>query len=271
MPTEVQKELLEEDVKRARKQFLVKISKPCPLSMEELREWLAEVLGWVPKVEDQPSTFLVDCGTENNREIVLACNGTEIRGIPLVVNSLRRGFTYPEAAQWLMARLQTQEEVEATVYGNTGDAMVWEVRPKEISESSQPKSGGGPTNVHFSTPTTSNTRPPTPPRPRSSKGKGGRGKGFSNYLNQTSYTTSSNNNNNNGKGQWGKSQGKGASGRGSGSYAGGKMVVARAIGPWHTGSPRILIGTRTVGIVGLTKGRFITTIKLANFTNDCSG
>lgn len=86
-------------------------------------------------------------------------------------------MTYPEAAKWVMDRLQTEEEISAAVYGNHQNVEIWEIKPITPAEASTPKSPTiKPTpTVSFSAVSTELERPKTPPRSRSPTQRGSKG------------------------------------------------------------------------------------------------
>ena len=119
--------------------------------------WVAQITGKVPRVEDTKTEFLVEVGGEEEREIVLTCDGLEVRGSQLHISLANRKMGYEEAYKWVMGRLQVREEMDSSI-SSLGE-NIWSVvqtkdpgapSPTQGREESRKSWGSGPGSVRSS-------------------------------------------------------------------------------------------------------------------------
>ena len=115
LPRKEQEDLLNEDAKRNQKRFWVRVKKPCPLDQEDLVVWMAQITRKEPRVEDTKTEILVEVGGEEERELVLMCNGLDIGGPTLHVSLASRKMGYEEAYKWVLGRLQVREDMDSSI------------------------------------------------------------------------------------------------------------------------------------------------------------
>ena len=180
-----------EELRRTQGQFWVRMSKN-GLSLMEVTGWLQGFLGFPPAIEDGGAHFLVDCGSEEQREIVLSLNGVDVRGQPLVISLYRRPTAYQEVAKWIEEKLRIREEIFPT--------------PRTPTTQYKGKTSNQ-AHVHevIATPTSTNQPKPSPPRTSSPKPKPEA------TSEDTREDRDQSNNRNRGRSPW---RGKGGKGRG---------------------------------------------------------
>ena len=221
LPSKQQEKILQEQSKRAQKQHWVNLHKPNPFTLQEVLDFVARLLEKPARVEENSVGFLIDCRNLKGQEMLLACDGLEVNGMRLQFVVTRRKLSYPEMFQWLLERLQTREEIEASILQTQNlwqnlDAIeskkVEEKAPKTLTTSDKP---GKPSSRPNTPP---KTGPSTPVRGRSPSGgwrdssKGGwYGKG----------------NKSGGKGEFYRQD------QGKSNAKGGKGPRERSTGPWN--------------------------------------
>ena len=182
LPLKNQEEMSKEIMRRNRDRYWVRIPKPSPLSTEELKGWISTVGRPDPKVEENSQEILLDCTSDEARDVLLACHESLLAGGKLYVYQHTARMSYSEMCTWLLDRLRIVEEFRGlandpaprpyeswTVVGENRSGPAKEVSSSDRASSSsslapkapQTRNGDG-----------SGDRNATPPR--NNYGKGGR-------------------------------------------------------------------------------------------------
>ena len=111
LPADYHEMARHEEIRRTQGQYWVRISKTGHFNIMEITAWLQEFLGYPPPVEDGEVVFLVECGSEDNQEIILSLNGVEARGYPLAISLHRKSMGYRQVAHWIEEKLRIREEI----------------------------------------------------------------------------------------------------------------------------------------------------------------
>ena len=113
-------------------------------------EWMRQVIGKQPKIDDLKASFEFECGSRESRESVIACDGEEVRGSKLHISTATHKMSCEEMSDWLVEKLRHREEIETdrefwnipqqTRYKGAGSA---DIKPVSFSEPSYSSGGKG--------------------------------------------------------------------------------------------------------------------------------
>ena len=100
LPKSLCNRLREEYARETRGRYWVKILKPSPISIEEIREWVAAMLTKKVRVKEYSTFFAFEVSEFEEQEILMACSGTVVRGNPLNILTFIPDMDYREMKRW---------------------------------------------------------------------------------------------------------------------------------------------------------------------------